>query len=117
MLVRKVSPRGPMCFMCMMFSLSRPCEMLFLLLDLSCCECNVISLPFLCFSVNGFVCLACLTVFVYFLVKQFAIFCVWLLFCCLMLWRCLVEVEVLCWIHHVWSSQNVCVVSVIPMCI
>ena len=37
---------------------------------------------------------------------------VWLLFCCSMLWKCLVWVEVLCWIDHVW---NVRVVPVIPV--
>ena len=31
MLVRNMSPRGPMCFRCLMFNLSRPCELLFLL--------------------------------------------------------------------------------------
>ena len=31
MLVRNVSPRGPMCFRCLMFSLSGPCKLLFLL--------------------------------------------------------------------------------------
>ena len=31
LLVRNASPRGPMCFRCLMFSLSGPCEMLFLL--------------------------------------------------------------------------------------
>ena len=31
MLVRNASPRGSMCFMCLMFSLSRHCELLFLL--------------------------------------------------------------------------------------
>ena len=42
-----------------MFSSSGPCELLFLLclLDLSCCECDVISLYFMCCSVNGYVCL------------------------------------------------------------
>ena len=30
MLVRNASPRGPMCFMCLMFSFSGPCELLFL---------------------------------------------------------------------------------------
>ena len=44
-------------------------------------ECNVISLYFMCFSVNGSVCLDCCA-FVNCLVKQFAIFWVWLLFCC-----------------------------------
>ena len=31
MLVRNASPRGPMCFRCLMFILSGPCELLFLL--------------------------------------------------------------------------------------
>ena len=31
MLVRNASPRGPMCFSCLIFSLSGPCEFLFLL--------------------------------------------------------------------------------------
>ena len=31
MIVRNASPRGPMCFRCLMFNLSGPCEMLFLL--------------------------------------------------------------------------------------
>ena len=28
-LVRNASPRGPMCFMCLRFNLSGPCELLF----------------------------------------------------------------------------------------
>ena len=76
-LVRYTSPRGPICFRCLMFSLSGSCELLFFtlfycLLALSCGECDVISLYFMCFSVNGFVCLVC-CVFVNCLVKQFAI--------------------------------------------
>ena len=35
MLVGNASPRGPMCFKCLMFSLSRPCELLFLLCFIS----------------------------------------------------------------------------------
>ena len=31
MYVRNASPRGPMCFRCLMFNLSGPCELLFLL--------------------------------------------------------------------------------------
>ena len=31
MRVRNASPRGPMCFRCLMFNLSGPCELLFLL--------------------------------------------------------------------------------------
>ena len=47
------------------FILSGPCELLFLLsfyclLDLSCGECNVISLYFVCCSVGVSVCLVCL---------------------------------------------------------
>ena len=54
------------------------------LLDLSYGECNVISLYFcVVLLMDLFVlCVACLTGFVNCLVKQFAIFCVWLLFCC-----------------------------------
>ena len=36
MILRNMSPRGPMCFRCMPFSLSGPCELLFsLCLDVS----------------------------------------------------------------------------------
>ena len=64
MLVRNASPRGPVCFGCLMFSFSVPCELLFLLCfiaswDLSCGECDVKSLYFLCCSVNASVCLVC----------------------------------------------------------
>ena len=31
MLVRNASPGGPMCFRCLIFNLSGPCELLFLL--------------------------------------------------------------------------------------
>ena len=62
-----------------MFSLSALFELVFFtlfycLLDLSCAESNNISLYCLCCSVNGYVCLVCLPVFVNCLVKQFAIF-------------------------------------------
>ena len=47
-LVRNPSPSGPKRFRCLMFSLSGPCELFlnlfYCLLDLSCGECNVISL-------------------------------------------------------------------------
>ena len=46
--VGNVSPRGPMCIRCLIFSLSGPCELLFFfvfcLLDLRSGECNVVSL-------------------------------------------------------------------------
>ena len=45
---------------------------LYCFFDMSCCECNAISLYFMCCSVNGSVCLLC-RVFVNCLVKQFAI--------------------------------------------
>ena len=35
MLVKNASPRGPMCFRCLMFKLSGPCELLFLLCFIS----------------------------------------------------------------------------------
>ena len=60
-LVRNASPRGPMCYRCLIFSLSGPCE------------CNVVSLYVLCYPVNGSVCFVCLTLFVNCLVKQFTI--------------------------------------------
>ena len=43
------------------------------ILNLSCGEYAVISLYCMCCSVNGSVCLVCLTVFVNYMVKQFAI--------------------------------------------
>ena len=48
--MRNASPRGPMCFRCLIFSLSGPCE------------CDVVSLYVMCFSVNGSVCLVCCVV-------------------------------------------------------
>ena len=37
MLVRNASPRGPMCFRCLMFNFSGPCELLFLLCFIAPC--------------------------------------------------------------------------------
>ena len=62
MLLRNASP---MCFRGLIFNLSGPCELLFLrcltncLLDLSCSECDVVSLCFMCCSVNGSVLSVC----------------------------------------------------------
>ena len=58
------SPRGPMCFRCLIFNLSRPCELLFLLcfislLDLRSSECDLVSLHVVCCSVNVSVCFVC----------------------------------------------------------
>ena len=47
--------------------------MFYCFLDLSGGESDVIYLYFMCCSVNGYVCLVCLTVFVNCLVKQFTI--------------------------------------------
>ena len=62
-LVWNASPRGPMCFRCLILSLSGPCELLFFyffyLLDLRSGECNVASLYVLCCPVNGSVCFVC----------------------------------------------------------
>ena len=76
-LVRYASPRGPMCFRCLIFNLSGPCELLFFtlfysLLDLRSSECDVVSLYVVCCSVNVSVCFVC-CVFVNCLLKEFAI--------------------------------------------
>ena len=52
-LVRNASPTGPMCFRCLIFNFSGPCELLFLL----------------CFIAMFVLCVGCLTVFVNCLVK------------------------------------------------
>ena len=65
------------------------------------------SLYVMCCSVNvsvSFLCVACLTVFVNCLVKQFAL-CLGVV-AILLLWMCLVCVVLLCWIDHVWSSKE-----------
>ena len=54
-LERNASPRGPMCFKCLMFSLLGPCELLLLLSFIV----DVISLYFVCLSVNGSIWLVC----------------------------------------------------------
>ena len=63
-LVRNASPRGHMCFRCLIFNLSGPCELLFFtlfysLLDLRSSECDVVSLYVVCCSVNMSVCFVC----------------------------------------------------------
>ena len=86
MLVRNASPRGPMCFRYLMFNLSGPYELLFLLCFIASWTSVIVIVMvypciFLCFSVNGYVC----CVFVNCLVKQFAMCLSRLLFCCSML--------------------------------
>ena len=77
MLVRNASPRWSMCFRYLMFNLSGPCQLLFLLCFTASWTSVVVSVTlypciFLCCSVNGSVCLVCLIMFVNCLVKQFA---------------------------------------------
>ena len=74
-LVRNASPRGPMCFRCLIFSWSGPCALFYCVLDLRSGGCDGVSLYVLCCSVNGsaVLCAASLRVFVNCLVKQFAI--------------------------------------------
>ena len=57
-LVRNASQSEPMCFRCLIFNLSGPCELLFLLCfiaswkPLRSSECDVVSLYVVCCSVN-----------------------------------------------------------------
>ena len=58
-LVRNASSRGPMCFRCLIFNLSGPCESLFLLcfiVSWRSSECAVVSLYVVCCSDNVSVC-------------------------------------------------------------
>ena len=88
--------------------------MFYCLLDLSCGECNVISLLFcVALSMDPFVlCVACLTVFVNCLVKQFAI--------CLsgVVILLLNVIDLFSMIGGVMldSPTSVCVVPLIPVC-
>ena len=52
MIVRNAIPRGYMCFMCLMFSLSGPCELLFLL-------CFIASWAWVVVSVMLYLCILC----------------------------------------------------------
>ena len=74
-LVRNASPREPMCFRCLIFNLSGPCELLFLLCFIASWTCKVVSVmlyPCMFCVVNGSVCFVC-CMFVNCLLKQFAI--------------------------------------------
>ena len=80
MLVRNASPRGPMSFRCLIFSLSGPCELLFLLCFISSWTLVEVSVMvyhcmfYVALSIDLFVlCVAYLTVFDKCLLKQFAI--------------------------------------------
>ena len=75
-------------------------------MDLSSSECDVISLNFCCCSVKRseffFICLSCVFDSVLWIVwwNNSEYVWVWLLFCCWMLWKYLVCVDVLCWIDR-----------------
>ena len=80
MLVRNASPRGPMCFRCLMLNLLGPCEFLFFYFYFVLLPLGVVVSVMLCpclFYVALLMCLfvlfvACLTMFVNCLVKQLA---------------------------------------------
>ena len=79
-LVRNTSPRRPMCFRCLIFSLLGPYELLFLFCFIASWTWVVVSVMLypcmICVSLSMdlfVLCVACLTVFVNWLVKQFAI--------------------------------------------
>ena len=105
-IVRNTRPRGSMCFRCLMFNLSGPCDLLFWFVgSWSCGECYVISSYFICYSVGVSVCLVCCEfVNIWWNNSQYVL--VLSIFCCWMLWLCLVWVVVLCWIAHVWYSKE-----------
>ena len=118
MLVRNAGPRGLMCFRCLMFNLSGPCELLYFtlfdcLLDLSCSECM---LYVLCCSVNGSVCLLCCVfnsvceLFGETIRNVFGCGCCFIAEC----YGCVVEV--LCWIDRIWSSTE-CIPSICFVCV
>ena len=72
-------PRGPMCFRGLIFNLSGPCELLFVLCFIASWTWEVVSVMLypcmLCVALLMclfVLCVACLTVFVNCLVKQFA---------------------------------------------
>ena len=94
-----------------------PQVLFYCLLDLSYGECNVISLYFLCCSVNGSVCLVC-CVFVNCLVKQFAIFLSVVVTLLLNVMEVLSVGGGALLDRSLWSSKEfVCCACVIPVCI
>ena len=68
------------------------------LLDLSCSECDVISLYFMCFSVNGSVCLVCCV---------FDSVCGSQVFALLMLFICVI-------LHTMWLSKSLQLLCILP---
>ena len=110
-LVRNASPRGPMCFRCLIFRLSRRCELLFLLCFIASWTWEKVSVmlyPCRFCVARQWICLFCvLRVWrclwiIWWNNSQYV--CVCLLFCCWMWWSCCVWLEVLYWIDHTRSS-------------
>ena len=110
MLVRNASQRVLMCFRRRMFSLLGPCELLFLL-------CFIASWTWVMVNVMLYPCDSCVALFMDLFILWVACLWivwwnnsqyvwVWLLFCCRILWKCLVWVKVLCWLDRVWSSKE-----------
>ena len=80
MLVRYVSPSGPMCLRCLILTLSGPVELLFLLCFIATWTCVVVSVMLVVCSLSVFLgmclfvlCVLCLTVLVNCLLNAFAI--------------------------------------------
>ena len=80
MLVRYAIPNGPMCLRCLMFTLSGPVELLFLLYFIAAWTCVVVSVMLVVGSLSVFLsmclfvlCVLCLTVLVNCLLDAFAI--------------------------------------------
>ena len=123
-LVRNASPRGPMCFRCLIFNLSGPCELLTFtlfhsLLDLRSSECNVVSLYVVCCSVNVSVCFVCCALdsvcelFGETICNVFGCSFYFVVECYGCVKVCVVE---LCWIDHVWSSKECVCCACDPSC-
>ena len=79
MLVRYASSSGPMCFRCVMLTLSDPVELLFLLCFIAAWTCVVVSVVLVVCSLSVFLCMClvvfcvlCLTVLGNFLLNAFA---------------------------------------------
>ena len=80
MLVRYVSPSGPMCLRCLMLTLSGPVEFLILLCSIAAWTCVVVSVMLVVCSLSVFIsmclfvlCILCLTVLVNCLLNAFSI--------------------------------------------
>ena len=106
MLVRYVSPRGPMCFRCLMFNLSGSVHRCFWGgLSVMLCDCSVC----IDMSMDPFVlCTVCLIVFVEWVLLLLQFMCWMRLCCCFCMSFC-------CWRDYVLSSI-VCVLCLLSQC-